>query len=166
MELQKLQQRIIGLLRERDVTHVMIDDDDLVFQANAIPTSIRIRISISDSALVVRGFIPFFVPKSRRPAMAEAICRAVWQLKFAVFEMDWDDGELRCRADIPLFGTDPTDEQINNLIYAVWANCETYCSAFLEVMVANADPALAIVKVEETEEERPQQARNTDLSVN
>lgn len=166
MELQRVQQRIIGLLRERDVTHVTVEDNDLIFQANANPTSIRVRISISDSALVVRGFIPFFVPKSRRPAMAEAICRAVWQLKFAVFEMDWDDGELRCRADLPLFGAEPTDEQINKLIYAVWANCETYCSAFLNVMVAGADPSLEVAKVEETEEERPQPSRNTDLSVN
>ncbi len=143
MELQKLQQRILGLLRERDVTHVTVEDVDLIFQANANPTSIRVRVSLSESALVIRGFIPFFVPKSRRQAICEALNRANWELKYARFEMDASDGELRCRVDMPLAGAEPTDEQINNLIYAVWANCETYCSAFLNVMVAGADPSFS-----------------------
>jgi hypothetical protein len=80
--------------------------------------------------------------------------------------MDSDDGELRCRGDIPLFDGVPTDKQITNLIYAVWSNTERYAPALLQVMVANADPALAIGLAEEDEGEGPQQTRNTDLTVN
>jgi hypothetical protein len=163
MELQK---RIVELLRQRDVTSVTIDADGLIFQAKCEPTSIRIRISVSDTALVVRGLIPFFVPANRRQAIAEAINLANWQLKFVRFEMDSDDGELRCRGDMPLFDGVPTDKQLTNLIYAVWSNTERYAPALLEVMVAGADPALAIGLAEENEGERPQQARNTDLTVN
>lgn len=163
MELLK---RIQELLRQRDVTSVTIDADGLIFQAKCEPTSIRIRITVSDASLVVRGFIPFFVPANRRQAIAEAINLANWQLKFVRFEMDSDDGELRCRGDMPLFDAVLTDKQITNLIYAIWSNTERYAPAFLQVMVAGADPALAIGIAEENEEERPQQTRNTDLTVN
>jgi len=162
MELLK---RIQELLRQRDVTSVTIDDNDLIFQAKCDPTSIRIRISISDAALVVRGFIPFFVPVNRRRAIAEALNLANWQLRYVRFEMDASDGELRCRGDLPIFDAVPTDKQMSNLIYAVWSNTERYAPAFLQVMVAGADPALAIGLAEENEGERPQQ-RISDLTVN
>jgi uncharacterized protein YjeT (DUF2065 family) len=123
MELLK---RIQELLRQRDVTSVTIDDDGLIFQAKCDPTSIRICISVSDAALVVRGFIPFFVPANRRQAIAEAINLANWQLRHVRFEMDASDGELRCRGDMPLFDAVLTDKQITNLIYAVWSNTERY----------------------------------------
>ena len=163
MELLK---RIQELLRQRDVTSVTIDDDGLIFQAKCEPTSIRIRISVRDDALVVRGFIPFFAPVNRRHAICEALSLANWQLRYVRFEMDSDDGELRCRGDMPLFDGVPTDKQITNLIYAVWSNTERYAPALLQVMVANADPALAIGLAEEDEGEGPQQTRNTDLTVN
>jgi hypothetical protein len=162
----ELLKRIQELLRQRDVTSVTIDDDGLIFQAHCSPTSVRIRISVSDAALVVRAFIPFFVPANRRQAITEAINLANWQLRYVRFEMDSDDGELRCRGDMPLFDAVPTDKQMSNLIYAVWSNSERYAPAFLQVMVAGADPALAIGIVEEDEGERPQQTRNTDLTVN
>jgi hypothetical protein len=130
MELLK---RIQELLRQRDVTSVTIDDDGLIFQAKCETTSIRIRISVSDIGLVVRGFLPFFVPANRRQAVCEALSLANWQLKFVRFEMDSDDGELRCRGDMPLFDGVPTDKQITNLIYAVWSNTERYAPAFLQV---------------------------------
>jgi hypothetical protein len=163
MELLK---RIQELLRQRDVTSVTIDDDGLIFQAKSETTSIRIRISVSDIGLVVRGFIPFFVPANRRQAICEALSLANWQLKFVRFEMDSDDGELRCRGELPFFDAVPTDRQITNVVYAVWSNAERYAPAFLQVMVAEADPALAVGIAEENNGERPQQSRNTDLTVN
>ena len=50
----ELLKRIQELLRQRDVTSVTIDADGLIFQAKCEPTSIRIRISVRDDALVVR----------------------------------------------------------------------------------------------------------------
>jgi hypothetical protein len=130
MELQK---RIVELLRTKDVT-AEIHDGDIQFLAKCETTSIRIRISVSDTALVVRGFIPFFVPANRRQAICEALSLANWQLRYVRFEMDSDDGELRCRGDMPLFDAVLTDKQITNLIYAVWSNTERYAPALLEVL--------------------------------
>jgi hypothetical protein len=143
----------------------MNSSDESIFQAKCDPTSIRIRISVSDAALVVRGFIPFFVPVNRRQAICEALNLANWQLRYVRFEMDSDDGELRCRGELPFFDAVPTDKQMTNLIYAVWSNTERYAPAFLQVMVAGADPALAIGIAEQNENERPQQ-RISDLTVN
>jgi hypothetical protein len=162
MELQK---RIVELLRTKDVT-AEIHDGDVQFLAKCETTSIRIRISVSDAALVVRGFIPFFVPANRRQAICKAISLANWQLRYVRFEMDSDDGELRCRGDMPLFDGVPTDKQITNVVYAVWSNTERYAPALLQVMVAGADPALAIGIAEADEEKRPQQTINTDITVN
>src|ERR1035437_8137966 len=64
----ELLKRIQELLHQRDVTSVTTDDDGLIFQAKCETTSIRIRISVDDAAMVVRGFIPFFVPVNRRQA--------------------------------------------------------------------------------------------------
>jgi len=161
MELLK---RIVELLRTKDVT-AEIHDGDIQYLAMCETTSVRIRISVSESALVVRAFIPVFAPASRRQAVCEALNLANWQLRYVRFEMDVSDGELRCRGDMPLFDGVPTDKQLTNLIYAAWSNCERYLPALLQVMVAGADPALAIGMAEEGEGERPQQ-RISDLTVN
>jgi hypothetical protein len=162
MELLK---RIVELLRTKDVT-AEIRDGDIQYLAMCETTSVRIRISVSESALVVRAFIPVFAPANRRQAVCEALNLANWQLRYVRFEMDSDDGELRCRGDLPLFDAVPTDKQITNVVYAVWSNTERYAPALLQVMVAGADPALAIGIVEENEGERPQQTRNPNLTVN
>jgi hypothetical protein len=163
MELLK---RIQELLRTKEVTSITIDDDGLIFQAKCETTSIRIRISVDDVALVVRAFIPVFAPANRRKAICEAISLANWQLRYVRFEMDSDDGELRCRGELAFFDAVPTDKQITNVVYAVWSNTERYAPALLQVMVAGADPALAIGLAEAHEGERPQQARISDLTVN
>ena len=162
MELQK---RIVELLRTKDVT-AEIYEGDVLFLAKCGSTSVRIIISVTEASLVVRAYIPFFVPATRRTAITEALSLANWQLRFARIELDSDDGELRCRADMPLYDAVPTDKQLTNLIYAVWSNTERYAPALLQVMVAGTDPALAIGIAEEDEEEQPQQTRNTDLTVN
>ena len=97
MELLK---RIQELLRTKDVTAEIDKDGELMFIAMCGPVSVRIVITATDSAIIVRGYIPLFVPTQRRAVMCEALSRANWQLRFARFEMDAEDGELRCRADL------------------------------------------------------------------
>jgi hypothetical protein len=162
MELLK---RIVELLRTKDVT-AEIHNGDVQYLAMCETTSVRIRISVSESALVVRALIPVFAPANRRQAVCEALNLANWQLRYVRFEMDASDGELRCRGDMPLFDAVPTDKQITNVVYAVWSNTERYAPAFLQVMVAGADPALAISKVECNELSDSQPQRRADPTVN
>lgn len=144
MELLK---RIQELLRAKDVT-ANFEDDELTFLARTGPISVRMRIIANESALIVCAHIPMFVPASRRTAICEAISLANWQLRFARFEMDAEDGELRCRADLPTYDGVPTDEQITHLIYCVWSMTERYAPALVKVMTGQIEPAPAIAKVE------------------
>ena len=109
MELLK---RIQALLGTEDVTAEIDGDRELMFIAMCGPVSVRMLITTTDSAVIVRAYIPLFVPAHRRQAMYEAISLANWQLRFARFEMDPEDGELRCRADMPCRST--TAYQLTN----------------------------------------------------
>ena len=163
MELLK---RIQELLRTKDVTAEIDKDGGLSFLARTGPISVRIRISVREKAIIVCSFIPIFVPVQRRAAMCEAISIANWQLRFARFEMDAEDGELRCRADMPLYDGVPTDEQLTRLMYCVWNITERYAPALVEVMTGQADPAVAIARVERPEIEPIRRKQETDLTVN
>ena len=163
MELLK---RIQELLRTKDVTAEIDKDGELTFLARTGPVSVRMVISVTDSAVIVRALIPLFAPVHRRQAMYEAMSLANWQLRFARFEMDAEDGELRCRADMPLYDGVPTDQQLTRLIYCVWNITERYAPALVEVMTGQADPAIAIAKAEETRIQPARRKQGTDLTVN
>ena len=123
MELLK---RIQDLLRTKDVTAEIDKDGDLTFLARTGPVSVRMVIVVTDSAIIVRALIPMFVPVHRRQAMYEAMSLGNFQLRFARFEMDPEDGELRCRADMPHYDSVPTDRQLTKLMYSVWSITERY----------------------------------------
>ena len=163
MELLK---RIQELLRTKDVTAEIDKDGEISFLTRTGPISVRIRISVREKAIIVCSFIPIFVPVHRRQAMYEAMSLANWQLRFARFEMDAEDGELRCRADMPLYDGVPTDQQLTRLIYCVWNITERYAPALVEVMTGQADPAIAIAKAEETRIQPARRKQGTDLTVN
>src|ERR1035441_8889239 len=95
----ELLKRIQELLRTKDVTAEIDKDGELMFIAICGPVSVRMVVSATHSAVIVRAYIPLFVPVHRRQAMFECLALANWQLRFARFEMDAEDGELRCRAD-------------------------------------------------------------------
>jgi hypothetical protein len=145
MELLK---RVQELLRTKDVKADFNDDGELNFLARTDPISVRIRITATDQSIVVCAHIPLFVPANRRRQMTEAISLANWQLRFARFEMDADDGELHCRSDLPLYDGNPTDQQLTRLMSSVWANTDRYACALVEVMTGQSEPATAIARVE------------------
>lgn len=163
MELLK---RIQELLRTKDVTAEIDKDDELMFIAMCGPVGVRIVITATDSALIVRAYIPLFVPVHRRQAMFECLALANWQLRFARFEMDAEDGELRCRADMPLYDAVPTDSQLTRVVYCIWNITEHYAPALVEVMTGQAEPAVAIARVEKPQAEPIRRKQAPDLMVN
>ena len=98
--------------------------------------------------------------------MCEALSLANWQLRFARFEMDAEDGELRCRADMPLYDGVPTDEQLTRLIFSVWSISERYAAALVDVMTGQVEPAVAIARAEQGQIEPVRRKQVTDLTVN
>jgi hypothetical protein len=162
----ELLKRIEELLRTKDVTAEIDKDGELMLIAMCGPVSVRIVITATDSAIIVRGYIPLFVPVHHRQAMFECLALVNWQLRYARFEIDASDGELRCRADMPLYGGVPTDKQLTRLMYCVWSVTEQYAPALVEVMMGQADPAVAIARVEKSQSEPSRREQTPDLSVN
>jgi hypothetical protein len=162
----ELLKRIQELLRTKDVTAEIDRDGELMFIALCGPVSVRIVITTTTSAIIVRGYIPLFVSVHRRQAMFECLGLANWQLRFARLEMDASDGELRCRADMPLYDAVPTDKQLTRLIYSVWSVTAQYAPALVEVMMGQADPVIAIARVEQPEIDPIRREQTTDLTVN
>ena len=163
MELLK---RIQALLKTKNVTADIDKDGDLMFIAMCGPVSVRIVVTATDSAIIVRGYIPLFVPVQNRSAMCSALSLGNWQLRFARLEMDAEDGELRCRADWVLYDGVPTDQQLTRLIYCVWSVTEQYVPALVEVMMGQAEPTAAIARVEQRENEPIRRKQALDLTVN
>ena len=161
----ELLRRIQELLRTKNVTATIDSDSELMFIAMCGPVSVRIVITTTRSAIVVRAYIPLFVPVERRASMCEAISLANWQLRFARFEMDREDGELRCRADMPLYDGVPTDSQLTRLMYCPWSVTAQYAPALVEVMMGQADPAIAIARAE-SQTEPVRRKQEIDLTVN
>ena len=141
-------------------------DGEISFLTRTGPISVRIRISVREKAIIVCSFIPIFVPVQRRAAMCEAISIANWQLRFARFEMDASDGEVRCRADWVLYDGVPTDQQLTRLIFCVWSVTERYAPALVEVMTGQAEPAIAIARMEQLQTEPIRRKETPDLTVN
>jgi hypothetical protein len=162
----ELLKRIQELLRTKDVTAEIDKDGELTFLARTGPVSVRMRISVREKAIIVTSFIPIFAPEQRRTAMCEALSLANWQLRFARFEMDAEDGEIRCRADWVLYDGMPTDQQLTRLIYCVWSVTERYAPALVEVMTGQEEPAIAIARVEQLQTEPIRRKQVTDLTVN
>jgi hypothetical protein len=162
----ELLKRIQELLRTKDVTAEFESDGELGFLARTGPISVRIRINVRESAIIVTSFIPLFTPAERRAAMCEAISLANFNLRFARFEMDAEDGELRCRADFPLYDGVPTDQQLTRLTFSVWSISERYAAALVDVMMGQSEPAIAIARVEQPEIEPIRRKQERDLTVN
>jgi hypothetical protein len=166
LAVELLMKRIQELLRTKDVSADIDSDGELMFIAMCGTIVARIVISANDSAVIARAYIPLVVPVHRRHAMFECLALANWQLKFNRFEIDAEDGELRCRADMPLYDAVPTDKQLTRLIYTVWSVTEQYAPALLEVTMGQAEPAVAVARVERKETEPIRRRQEKDLTVN
>lgn len=59
--------------------------------------SCAIAASDDDSHVAVLTIVPVVVPVARRPAMAEYLTRLNYGLGVGSFEMDFADGEVRCK---------------------------------------------------------------------
>src|ERR1017187_669374 len=77
----ELLKRIQELLRTKDVTAEFDKDGELTFLARSGPVSVRMIISVTDSAVIVRALIPLFAPVHRRQAISEAMSLANFQLR-------------------------------------------------------------------------------------
>lgn len=84
------------------------------------------------------------VPASARHAVAEYLMRASWGATLASFELDFEDGEFRCRTSIDVEGGTLTPEQVRTLVWTAYHQMERIHSGALTVAFGGASPAEAL----------------------
>ncbi len=93
--------------------------------------------------------LPVLIPESKRLVIAELLCRANYGLNYGNFEMDFSDGELRCRTTI---NTDTLEivplRQIHILLHSNIHLMGRYIPAIMAVTYGGLSAAAAIAKVE------------------
>jgi hypothetical protein len=88
------------------------------------------------------------VPEDKRAKMAEFITRANYGLPAATFEMDFSDGELRCRSSLDLTDVRATKVMIRNVVYPNLLALDLYYTGLMGVLYSDETPEALIAKVE------------------
>lgn len=152
-----LLERVQNLLCQLGVTSEQTAETLTAFVRTGLLGS-RLLLTQGHGFLKTVLLIPIFTPDYRRFAMAEALSRANFSLNTGTFEMDWEDGELRFRASIPVLDGELTDEQLRCLVLVAWNTAARYTTALAEVAFTDIDPEIAIDRAEASWKEEQQQA--------
>lgn len=112
----------------------------LAFQARGANARYLGTVVASDDAgtVCVRTSFPNNVPDERRAAVAELVMRANARLTIGNFELDYEDGELRCRTSLDARSCHVTPAAVDSLIAASVLACDRYHHALMQVIYAGA----------------------------
>lgn len=95
---------------------------------------------------------PVRAPAARRAAVAEYLVRASYGGIHATFEMDFDDGEIRCRTSAELSKTCPSNDLLLGLVHSNVEMMDQYLPGLKKVIAGEATPADAIAEAEADED--------------
>jgi hypothetical protein len=84
--------------------------------------------------MVFYSICPVKVPENKRLAMAEFITKANFDTIVGNFEMDFNDGEIRCKTSIHVEGDRLSFALIKNLVYANVSMMDEYVPLFLSAI--------------------------------
>lgn len=94
---------------ERDVITFPFQGDDELWAVYAEARE-------EDGRVIVYSVVPFNIPLQRRAAVAEFLTRANYGLQIGNFELDLDDGEVRCKTSVDVKGVKVAPELVDRLI--------------------------------------------------
>jgi hypothetical protein len=97
--------------------------------------------------LIVYSIVPVEVPTHQRTEVALYLTRANFGLAIATFELDLDDGTVRCRTGVDLEGAEVCDPIVDHLLLANIMGVEQYLDG-LRAVIQGDDPVAAIERTE------------------
>ncbi len=100
------------------------------------------------SQFLFYSICPVSAPTGKRLSVAEFLSRANFGLLIGNLEMDFDDGEIRCRTGLGVQGIELNPALIGQLVYANVYAMDRYLPGLLQVLYGNVPPAEAIAAVE------------------
>lgn len=87
-------------------------------------------------------------PEPMRPAVAEYLTRANYGLRIGNFELDFSDGEVRCKSSLDFEGETLSDSLIKHAIYPAVHLMDDYLPGLMKVAFGGVSPAEAIAEIE------------------
>jgi hypothetical protein len=106
-------------------------------------------IAESSEILMCYAYASTYVPSARLAAAAEYLTRANYNLLLGNFELDYRDGEVRCKASISFVDEALTAGLISQVVYVPARHMDNYIPGLLAVAYGQADPAAEIARIEE-----------------
>lgn len=108
------------------------------------------QLRVEAEQLICYAVAPIRVPEDRRPAAAEFVTRANYGMYIGNFELDYADGEVRCKCSLDFEDEPLTENLIRNTIYPTVRLLDTYLPGLIRVAYAGADPLEAVEEVEQS----------------
>jgi hypothetical protein len=108
-----------------------------------------------EARLVVFSTAPEDVPPLARPAVLEYLARVNHGLILGGFEMDLEDGEVRCRTSVEFGGVPPVPDLIRPVIAGNLGLMRRYLPGLLSVAAGAAEPADAAAAGDASTAEAP-----------
>ncbi len=87
-------------------------------------------------------------PPEKRPALAEFLTRANYDLPIGAFEMDFDEGQIRFRTSIDLTDVRLSHQILRNVVYPNLLLVDLYYKGIMSVLFSDSAPADAIAAIE------------------
>lgn len=118
---------------------------------------IRYLISVEEGKVSVYGLCPVapdYKDEKMMAEMAEFVCRANYGLQNACFELDFRDGEIRCKSFIDCEGGLPPIQSIKNSIYCIASMYKHYAEGIIDVLFKGGSAKEAAEGCERYYEER------------
>ena len=94
---------------------------------------------------------PVKVPENKRLLIAEFFTRANYGLNIGNFEMDFEDGDIRCRTSIDVEGDRLTPALVSNLVSTNIVLIDYYFPGIMKVIYGGVSPEEVIKSIGEEE---------------
>lgn len=88
------------------------------------------------------------VPLEKRRIAAEYLTRANYGLRIGNFEMDFEDGEVRCKTSVDVEGGTLTPQMVKSLSYCCCMLMDRYLPGLMKVAFGEVMPEAAIREIE------------------
>ena len=94
------------------------------------------------------GVVPFAIGPAQRGIAAELVTRINFGLVIGNFELDFADGELRCKTSLDVDGAQRVAPLLGQIVHANLALMDGYLPAFVAVAARDATATAALALVE------------------
>ena len=129
------------------------DENENMFECGVdvgnVVGSTRVLVDVEDERVICFYTLPIVAPENVRGNIAELVCRLNFKLANGLFDIDFDDGELRYRYLMPSEELEVSSmEKAHKLLYLPHATISRYGSAFIKVALGVLAPKAAISEAE------------------